>query len=475
MEFYVDKLDEILQAMKQQREFLQKEYDSCPDGRLNMTKQGGRYRYFHARNVNGRTVYKGITGDRDVQMQLARKEFLEQTLEGIDRDISLVGSTVRKFTTFDPAQVIGEMKRAYRSLPEEYFFYRGAAAMDSNGAREFPESASLPAAPQILRKAESGSSAGNNVDPGAGNDHAQICEANSGHHPVDSDTSANGHTAVEAERHDTDRIATGGAGTMMPDTTHSSRNDRANRKSPGRVAAFTETTTPAAPVMTAKKGSSIISAENTKGSGTFANRRGRSAVSGQPSDRTTNLTRTDSGVYVVRSPLTTAPPHEPLAVQGVSPGVDSLLMSSDAYARSRLQAHKEWGEAPYQQSDNYPAGKDKITSRGLHMRSKSEVMIAELLYQYGIPFRYEETLYIDGVMLAPDFTFRGADLLKFYWEYCGMMDDPEYVDRHIWKKNLYERNGIVPWKNIYFTYESGGNIDLKAIRHFIEDNILPRM
>ena len=83
MEFYVDKLDEILQAMKQQREILQKEYDSCPDGRLNMTKQGDRYRYFHARNVNGRTVYKGITGDKDVQMRLARKEFLGQTIEGI--------------------------------------------------------------------------------------------------------------------------------------------------------------------------------------------------------------------------------------------------------------------------------------------------------------------------------------------------------------------------------------------------------
>ena len=34
------------------------------------------------------------------------------------------------------------------------------------------------------------------------------------------------------------------------------------------------------------------------------------------------------------------------------------------------------------------------------MRSKSEVMIAELLYQYGIPFRYEEPLYIEGFMLG---------------------------------------------------------------------------
>ena len=105
-------------------------------------------------------------------------------------------------------------------------------------------------------------------------------------------------------------------------------------------------------------------------------------------------------MYIVQSPVTTAPPHEPLAVQGVSPGADSLLMSSDAYAKSRLQAHKEWSEAPYRQSDKRPEGKDKITSRGLHMRSKSEVMIAELLYQYGIPFRYEEPLYIEGFMLS---------------------------------------------------------------------------
>lgn len=475
MEFYVDKLDEILQAMKRQRDFLQKEYDSCPDGRLNMTKQGDRYRYFHARNINGRTVYKGITGDRDVQMQLARKEFLEQTLEGIDRDIGLVGSVVRKFTVFDPARVIGEMKRAYRSLPEKYFFYRGAEEMDSDQAGGISESAPSPAAPQSSRKAGAESSAGNGRNPGAGNGHARICEANPERQPAASNTSTNAHTAVEAGSHDIAGIVTDGDGTVTPNRPESSRKDRANWKSSGRVTAFDETTTPAASAMNAAKSGGILSAENPKGTGTFANRRGHSAVSGQASVSTANLTRTDSGVYVVRSPLTTAPPHEPLAVQGVSPGADSLLMSSDAYAKSRLQAHKEWSEAPYRQNDRHPEGKDKITSRGLHMRSKSEVMIAELLYQYGIPFRYEEPLYIEGFMLVPDFTFRGADLLKFYWEYCGMMDDPKYVDHHIWKKNLYERGGIVPWKNIYFTYESGGNIDLKAIRHFIEDNILPRM
>ena len=477
MEFYVDKLDEILQAMKQQREILQKEYNSCPDGRLNMTKQGDRYRYFHARNVNGRTVYKGITGDKDVQMRLARKEFLGQTLEGIDRDIGLMGSIVRKFTTFDPASVIGEMKRAYRSLPEKYFFYRGAGAMNNGESGADPAVAALPGSPESPQGAGTGSRRGHGGVPGAGDDHAQISGATSEHLIAGIGARTNGHSAGEsgeAGSDDTDGSTTGGTGDMMPDTAGSRRNG-ADSKPSGRAAIFAEATAVEAPAVARAKGSSINSAVFPDGTGTFANRRGRSNTPARTPDNTARITRTDSGMYIVQSPVTTAPPHEPLAVQGVSPGADSLLMSSDAYAKSRLQTHKEWSEAPYRQSDKRPEGKDKITSRGLHMRSKSEVMIAELLYQYGIPFRYEEPLYIEGFMLVPDFTFRGADLLKFYWEYCGMMDDPKYVSQHIWKKNLYERNGIVPWKNIYFTYESGGNIDLKAIRHFIEDNILPRM
>ena len=133
-----------------------------------MTKQGDRYRYFHARNVNGRTVYKGITGDKDVQMRLARKEFLGQTIEGIDRNIGLMGSMVRKFTTFDPASVIGEMKRAYRSLPEKYFFYRGAGAMNNGESEADHAVAALPESPESPQGAGTGSRTGRGGGPGPG-------------------------------------------------------------------------------------------------------------------------------------------------------------------------------------------------------------------------------------------------------------------------------------------------------------------
>lgn len=156
----------------------------------------------------------------------------------------------------------------------------------------------------------------------------------------------------------------------------------------------------------------------------------------------------------------------------------ALLMlsnDSDKAAADRLNSLKNWAEQPYQTSTYRTNEKNKCTSRGLRMRSKSEVMIAELLYQYDIPFRYEQVLYLEGKEFAPDFTFRSYSHSLFFWEYCGMMNDPDYVQKHQWKKQIYERNGIVPWENIFYTYETDGKINLKAMRHFIEDYIIPKL
>ena len=78
------------------------------------------------------------------------------------------------------------------------------------------------------------------------------------------------------------------------------------------------------PAVARAKGSSINSVVFPDGTGTLANRRDRSNTPARTPDNTARITRTDSGMYIVQSPVTTAPPHEPLAVQGVSPGADSL-------------------------------------------------------------------------------------------------------------------------------------------------------
>lgn len=107
--------------------------------------------------------------------------------------------------------------------------------------------------------------------------------------------------------------------------------------------------------------------------------------------------------------------------------------------------------------------KTHITARGLQLRSKSEVIIAERLDYYDIAYRYEQLLYIGGYSFAPDFTIltqRG----KVYWEHCGIVNDKSYMNKHNWKMQMYEAGGIVPWKNLIVTYDNEeGHMDTRLI------------
>lgn len=57
-------------------------------------------------------------------------------------------------------------------------------------------------------------------------------------------------------------------------------------------------------------------------------------------------------------------------------------------------------------------------------------MIASYLYIKKIPFRYECALYLNGVLVFPDFTIRHPKTGEvYYWEHFGLIDQPSYVKR----------------------------------------------
>ncbi len=138
--------------------------------------------------------------------------------------------------------------------------------------------------------------------------------------------------------------------------------------------------------------------------------------------------------------LTRAQGHCALYVQGnLTPllearrkeNAQSLLVSSSLFGifRSiddRLLARNDW----------YESGKiHEALSRDM-VRSKSEVIIANLLHQARIPFTYEEPLYADdGSFFLPDFTVRVRGE-KFYWEHWGMRGNTAYA-AHKEKKTLW--------------------------------------
>jgi hypothetical protein len=120
-----------------------------------------------------------------------------------------------------------------------------------------------------------------------------------------------------------------------------------------------------------------------------------------------------------------------------------------------------------------------VTSRGEYVRSKSEVIIANLLHKYELSGRlsyaYEKELSAPGSdgrdLRLPDFTVRIAGE-AFYWEHCGKVDDLAYMER--WeevRRPWYKRHGFAD--RLVETRDGlGGTIDSEAIER---DVILGRL
>jgi ATP-dependent exoDNAse (exonuclease V) alpha subunit len=85
------------------------------------------------------------------------------------------------------------------------------------------------------------------------------------------------------------------------------------------------------------------------------------------------------------------------------------------------------------------------TRKGISVRSKSEVIIADLLYSKDVEFVYESELVLGGKKRFPDFTIEDADTGEtYYWEHLGMLNKASY--RRKWEQKLqwYKENGIIP-------------------------------
>lgn len=96
------------------------------------------------------------------------------------------------------------------------------------------------------------------------------------------------------------------------------------------------------------------------------------------------------------------------------------------------------------------------TAKGERVRSKSEIMIADALNRFGIPYRYEYPIKLNGFGLVhPDFTCLNVRTRKEYiWEHFGMMGNAEYTRNNIEKINTYTMNGYCLGKNMIATFES---------------------
>ena len=97
------------------------------------------------------------------------------------------------------------------------------------------------------------------------------------------------------------------------------------------------------------------------------------------------------------------------------------------------------------------AGLIHRTRKGVAVRSKSEVIIADLLFAKGIEFQYEQPLVAsDGTWRSPDFTIIDDTTgTTIFWEHLGLLHRESYRRRWDAKVQWYRAQGVLP-------HEEGG-------------------
>lgn len=141
---------------------------------------------------------------------------------------------------------------------------------------------------------------------------------------------------------------------------------------------------------------------------------------------------------------------------------------------------RQWNLEQYVSNSFHPENLRFETEQGDFVRSKSEVIIANILFQHkkDILYKYEKPLevLVDRKIktIYPDFTIMNIHTGKiWYWEHAGRMDDPIYANEFVKKTNTYVTNGFLPGKDVIFTYETMANpIEIFAIRGIVEEMVV---
>ena len=127
------------------------------------------------------------------------------------------------------------------------------------------------------------------------------------------------------------------------------------------------------------------------------------------------------------------------------------------------QYRKQWEEVTYTPGFFKSDAPMYITDRGERVRSKSEQLIANLLYRLGIPYRYEYPIevIVNGYKKTwrPDFTILDVkNRRELYLEHFGKLDDSDDTDNYarnaFGKMKIYEENGMFDGGCMIYSFET---------------------
>lgn len=144
------------------------------------------------------------------------------------------------------------------------------------------------------------------------------------------------------------------------------------------------------------------------------------------------------------------------------------MVSDDEYVRA-------WMEDEYPAMGFRDGAVEYYTQKNERVRSKTEVIIANMLDNYGVPYKYEKPLFLEPFgEIRPDFTVLNVrERKEYYWEHLGMLDDPVYLNNTLDKVQRYELNEYFLGDRLILTAETGDKpINTKDIERKIKKYLL---
>ncbi len=142
---------------------------------------------------------------------------------------------------------------------------------------------------------------------------------------------------------------------------------------------------------------------------------------------------------------------------------------------SKQQFIKKWYEQHPGNQNTYETPGVYCTKQGEYVRSKSEKILADLFYDYGVPYQYEPAFQVfNHNTYYPDFVLLNIRERKtYYWEHFGLGSDKLYSDKNFEKLSKYEKSGLVLGENLLVSIEAKDMVlDVKAVEEKIKKYLL---
>jgi hypothetical protein len=169
--------------------------------------------------------------------------------------------------------------------------------------------------------------------------------------------------------------------------------------------------------------------------------------------------------------LTRAREHLVLFIEGDNPSALFELSRPERSETARRNTNLFLGVVR-EADDEVPYAEHLIhrTAMGHLVRSKSELVIANLLHGANVEYRYERVF--EGTTepgrLRPDFSFVTPAGDVIVWEHLGLMHREDYRRAWEWKRGWYLKNGLVEGESLFSSRDDdAGGLDSSMLTSIV--------